>query len=103
MATTTLNISLPTELAKKVDEYVASNGYVSRSELFRKIVKYLENIKTIIEPKTDPVEVVIYKNKPYNEVRKAFKDTGLYNQKFINSLIAGLKDADKNKGNIIKL
>lgn len=84
---TTVTISLPNQIAKRVDAETKNQGFASRSEfiiaLFR---KYLFR-------KTEELVFQEFKPRPLNEIRSAFEKTGKYNKKFIDSVIRGLSES----------
>ncbi len=82
----TINISLPKSLSVKIDRVIKKEGYASRSEFFRTILRlYLQLTKG-----EAPV-LVPFKKRSLTEVKKELEGTGLYNQKFIKSVVSGLK------------
>lgn len=86
----TITISLPTQIAKKVDSEAKRHGFATRSEFIRSLLRQYFTL-SISKPK----EVVFqeFKKKPLNEVRAAFEKTGKYNKKFIDSLMRGLSES----------
>lgn len=90
----TVTISLPDKIAKKVDSEAKKQGFATRSEFVRSLLReHLPEVK-------EELEFVPFKKKPLNQIRKAFEKTGKYNKKFIDSLMRGLAEssiyADKN-------
>lgn len=83
----TLNISLPKKLSLKVDELVEEEGYASRSEFFRTLLRlYLQLADTKI---TSPY-LVPFKKRPLAKVKEELESSGLYKKEFIKSVISGL-------------
>mgnify|MGYP001566101154 CR=1 FL=1 len=81
---TTMTISLPYQIAKKIDEETVKAGFATRSEFIRNIVR---------QHFSDREEIVFeeFVPKPLSQIRRNFEKTGKYNKKFIDSLIEGLK------------
>lgn len=81
----TVTISLPDQIAKKVDLEAKSQGFATRSEFIRSLLrKYFSG-----EAKGE-LTFKEYKHKPLAEVRDDLSKTGKYNKKFIDSVIKGL-------------
>ncbi len=83
---TTVTISLPDQIAKKVDTEAKSQGFATRSEFVRSLLR-----KHFTETKR--VEFLPFKKKPLTQIRSEFEKTGKYNKKFIDSLIKGLSQS----------
>lgn len=81
---TTVTISLPESIAKKVDQEAKKLGFATRSEFVRSLLR-----KHLIE-KEEKLEFLPFKKKPLKEIREAFEKTGKYNKEFIDSIINGL-------------
>ncbi|MBI2085775.1 ribbon-helix-helix protein, CopG family [Candidatus Daviesbacteria bacterium] len=80
----TITISLPGQIAKKVDMEAKKQGFSTRSEFIRNILRrYLSYPKE--EFRFEP-----FVPKPLEEIRADFEKTGKYNKKFIDSVIKGL-------------
>lgn len=83
MATVTL--SLPEQIIKKLDREAKKSGFSTRSEYVRNI------LRTHFSDKSGgTLEFKPFVPKPLEEIRKSFEKTGLYNKKFIDSVINGL-------------
>ena len=82
---TTVTISLPDQIAKKLDEETHKGGFATRSEFVRTLLR---------ERFSGEAEATLqeFKVKPLQEIRNAFEKTGKYNKKFIDSLIRGLSE-----------
>lgn len=83
----TMTISLPQQIAKRVDLEARNQGFATRSEFIRSLLRrYFVG---------QPSEVVFqeFQPKPLNEIRTEFQKTGRYNKKFIDSLIKGLAES----------
>ena len=87
---TTVTISLPSEIAKKIDIETKSKGFATRSEFIRTLVRnHFVQDRPLLEP---------YQTRPLAEVKSDLEKTGKYNKKFINSVIKGLKDSTSYEG-----
>lgn len=83
----TVTISLPDPIAKQVDFETKKQGFATRSEFVRSLLrKHLPATKA-------ELKFVPFKKKPLKEIRADFEKTGKYNKKFIDSLIRGLSQA----------
>ncbi|PIP87833.1 hypothetical protein COW80_03665 [Candidatus Beckwithbacteria bacterium CG22_combo_CG10-13_8_21_14_all_01_47_9] len=78
----TFTISLPEQIAVKVDQATLLEGFATRSEFIRNL------IRRYLFPET---KFEVFKPRPLTEIKAGFKATGKYNQKFINSVIKGLE------------
>lgn len=79
---TTFTISLPDKFAQKVDLETTRRGFATRSEFIRDLLR--QNLFHEVQFET-------YTKKPVAEVKEALEKTGKYNQKFILSVVNGLK------------
>jgi len=82
---TTVTISLPDQIAKRVDAEAKKQGYATRSEFVRSLLR--KHFTDREELKFGP-----FTPKPLEEVEKEIRATGKYNEKFIKSVIRGLKE-----------
>lgn len=81
---TTITISLPEQIATKVDQITLLEGFATRSEFIRNL------IRRYLFPET---KFEVFKTRPLEEIKAGFEATGKYNQKFIKSVISGLKQS----------
>lgn len=81
----TMNISLPANLANKLDNAVRSGGYASRSEFVRTLIRDHAQDKKI--------ELKVFKKQPLKKIETEFRETGLYSEKFIKSVMKGLSES----------
>lgn len=81
----TVNISLPKSLSRKIDEIVEREGYASRSEFFRALARFYLIAEEGKEPFFTPLKKV-----PLSHVEREMRQTGLYHDKFIKSVVRGL-------------
>ena len=79
----TINISLPENLAQTVFEEVNKCGFASVSEYIRSLIR-----NHVIKGETE-LKFEVFEKKPLKELRRDFERTGLYNKKFIDSLMKG--------------
>ncbi|MBI2267945.1 MAG: ribbon-helix-helix protein, CopG family [Candidatus Blackburnbacteria bacterium] len=77
----TVTISLPTQVAKKVDSEARKQGFATRSEFVRSLLRKHFAEEVLFET---------YTPRPLQEVRLELAKTGKYSEKFIDSLISGL-------------
>lgn len=82
---TTFTISLPDQIAKRVDLEAKKQGFATRSEFVRSLLRkhFIDREELKFEPFT-PI--------PLEEVEKEIRTTGKYNEKFIKSVIKGLRE-----------
>lgn len=81
----TVTISLPIQIARKIDAETKKQGFATRSEFIRTLIRrYFYGEELTLDP---------FEPRPLNEIEKGLRSTGKYNEKFIRSLIKGLKDS----------
>jgi len=86
----TVTISLPSQIAKRVDSEAKKQGFATRSEFIRSLIRrYFGSEEPTFEE---------FIPRPLDEIRKEFEKTGKYNKKFINSLMIGLKESSLYEG-----
>ncbi len=81
----TMTISLPNQIAKRVDLETRNQGFATRSEFIRNLLRRYFGPNEIVFEEFQP--------KPLDEIRTEFQKTGKYNKKFIDSLIKGLAES----------
>ena len=81
----TINISLPKQLYQKVDSLIEEEGFASRSEFFRNLIRIYTALKG------EKLELLEFSPRPISEIEKGFTSTGKYNKEFIKSVVSGLK------------
>jgi len=79
---TTVTISLPDQVAKRVDQAVNTQGFATRSEFIRNLIRRYFFSDVSFEE---------YQAKPLAQVKKELASTGKYKKEFIDSVIKGLK------------
>lgn len=80
----TVTISLPDQIAKKVDSETKRQGFATRSEFVRSLLR-----KHFMEEKRFELEE--FKPVPLEQLRAELEQTGKYNKKFIDSVIKGFE------------
>ena len=77
----TLSISLPVQLSQKADAETKRQGFSTRSEFIRSLIRKYLHEELTLEPFV-PV--------PLDQIRQEMTAAKKYNRKFIDSVIAGL-------------
>ncbi len=86
---TTFTISLPEQVASLVETETSRQGYATRSEFIRALLrKYFSG----------ELELEVFTPRPLEEVRQKMAKTGKYNSKFINSVTKGLSKSSAYAG-----
>ncbi|MCH7730756.1 ribbon-helix-helix protein, CopG family [Patescibacteria group bacterium] len=80
----TINISLPERLANKIDQVVSREGYSSRSEFVRALLRFY------LATKEEEMTLLPFRKVPLGKVEKSLKKTGRYKDEFIKSVVKGL-------------
>jgi Arc/MetJ-type ribon-helix-helix transcriptional regulator len=79
----TITISLPDQIAQKIDTEAKIKGFSTRSEFIRSLLrKYFAG---------EEVKFEVFEPLPINEMRFELAKTGKYSQEFIDSVVEGLK------------
>ncbi len=81
---TTVTISLPDQVAKKVDLETKRLGFATRSEFIRSLLRGFF-------AKEEGLELKEFEPVPLKQLKLELLKTGKYNEKFINSVIEGFK------------
>jgi Arc/MetJ-type ribon-helix-helix transcriptional regulator len=84
----TVTISLPDLIAKKVDLEAKKQGFATRSEYIRSLLRSHFAADTEKE-----LEFKQFQPKPLEKIKADLEKTGKYNKKFINSLMKGLSES----------
>ncbi len=90
MLMSTITISLPGQIAQKVDAETKKQGFATRSEFIRSLIRRYFGSEELTFEEFVP--------RPLNEIRKEFEKTGKYNKEFVDILIRGLKDSSLYAG-----
>ncbi len=85
----TVNISLPKELNQEIDKVMKKEGYASRSEFFRTLIRLYLTLKATNTSQEDSF-FVPFEKKSLKEIKKELAATGQYSSAFINSVVSGL-------------
>lgn len=88
----TVNISLPENLAERIEILLAQKEFVSRSEVVRTALR----VFFTLEQKIAPVELVSFTKRPLADIKSELKGAG-HDSAFVNSVIKGLKDSSMYK------
>lgn len=79
----TITISLPDQIAKKVDVEAKIKGFSTRSEFVRSLLrKYFAGEEAKFE---------VFEPKPIGEIKRELEKSGKHNREFIESVVDGLK------------
>ncbi len=81
---TTFSISLPAQIAQKIDLETRKQGFATRSEFIRALLRRYF---------TKELEFETFTPRPLEEIRSGMEKTGKYNKKFIDSVIKGLSES----------
>ncbi len=81
----TVTISLPDQIAKRVDTEAKNQGFSTRSEFIRSLLR-----KYFVEESSEKLVFQEFQPKPLEEIRSTFEKTGKYKKEFIDDLIKGL-------------
>ncbi len=80
----TITISLPSQIAKRVDAEAKKQGFATRSEFIRSLIrKYFGSGELTFEE---------FIPRPLEEIEDKLRKTGKYNNNFIRSVVRGLKE-----------
>lgn len=77
----TLSISLPAQIAQQVDTETQRQGFSTRSEFIRSLLRRYFSQELIFNA---------FEKKPLEEIKFELVKNGKYNQKFIESVVNGL-------------
>lgn len=84
---TTVTISLPNQVAEKIDAEAKMQGFATRSEFIRSLLRrYFSK---------DELKFEEYTPRPIEEVKLELAKTGKYSQDFIESVVKGLAKSSK--------
>lgn len=83
----TVTISLPDQIAKKVDDEAKQQGFATRSEFVRSLLRtYFAG---------EELEFEVFEPNAIEEIKLELAKTGKYNQEFIESITKGLSKSSK--------
>lgn len=78
----TITISLPSQIAQKIDAETRKMGFATRSEFIRSLIRrYFGSSELTFDP---------FIPRPLKEIEQGLRKTGKYNEPFIKSVVAGL-------------
>lgn len=80
----TVTISLPGQIAQKVDAEAKKQGFATRSEFIRSLIRRYFGSEELTFEEFVP--------RPLEEIEEGLRKTGRYNEKFIKSVVKGLKE-----------
>ncbi len=83
----TLTISLPKQIATKIDLEVTKLGFATRSEFIRNILRQYFS--------QEELKLETFENRPLDEVKLELAKTGKYSQAFIQSVTQGLAKSSR--------
>lgn len=94
----TINISLPRKLSTEADRLVEEEGYASRSELFRTLLRFYLQLKT---ERVKPF-FVSFQKRSLREIKEGLEMAG-YKPEFVRSVVSGLsKSSIYNENKTVK-
>lgn len=82
MLMSTITISLPVQIAKKVDAEAKKQGFATRSEFIRNLIRKYFGELTLEE----------FMPRPLEEIEDGLRKTGKYNERFIKSVMRGFRE-----------
>jgi len=83
----TLSISLPKQIAAKIDAEVTRHGFATRSEFIRNVLRQHFSQADL--------KMEIFESRPLEEIKLELAKTGKYKQKFIESVTKGLAKSSR--------
>lgn len=81
----TVNISLPESLATKIDAVIKREGYASRSEFIRGLIRFY-----LLSREPEEMVLLPFTKFPLRTIEKEMSSIGQYSKKFIRSVVKGL-------------
>lgn len=85
----TVTISLPSQIAKKVDNEAKKQGFATRSEFIRSLLRRYF---------AQELEFETFDKLPLSQVKMELARTGKYSEEFINSITKGLAKSSQYEG-----
>ncbi|PIT97684.1 hypothetical protein COT77_00025 [Candidatus Berkelbacteria bacterium CG10_big_fil_rev_8_21_14_0_10_41_12] len=92
----TVNISLPKELNQQVDRAIRKEGYASRSEFFRTLIRLYFTLRSTNATQQGSF-FVPFKKKSLNKIKEELTATDQYSSAFIDSVVKGLEKSSLYK------
>ena len=85
----TITISLPSQITKRVDIEAKKQGFATRSEFIRSLLRRYFSGETELE---------LFKRIPIEQVKMDLARSGKYSEKFIESVVRGLANSSPYAG-----
>ena len=89
----TVNISLPYEQVKLVDQFVKRYGFANRSEFIRSIIRLLTRHPDMVDSAAT-FPFVAPKERSVRTITSDFAESGKYTEMFLKDLKEGLSTSD---------
>lgn len=87
----TLSISLPQKLTTRVDTIIEEEGYASRSEFFRTLLRLYLQLSARAEVVAEKPFFLPFRKRPLDDIRRDLSGSGSYSQEFVDSIVKGLE------------
>ena len=84
----TINISITSEQYSEIEKFTNELGFANRSEFMRSLLRLFIKKPEVLSVET---ELMPFKKRPLSEIEKRLRKTGRYNEKFIQSVMDGLR------------
>ncbi len=81
----TLTISLPKQFAQQIDLETRKKGFATRSEFIRSLLRQYFSA-------TEELTFKPFTPRPLEKIEEKLRKTGKYNEKFIKSVVRGLRE-----------
>ena len=85
----TITISLPSQITKRVDDEAKKQGFATRSEFIRSLLRRYF---------TQELELETFEKTSLSGVKIELAKTGKYSEKFIESVVGGLAKSSQYEG-----
>lgn len=89
----TINISLPPQQAKQIDDMVSKYGFANRSEFIRSLIRLVVHKKEVLA-ESMAFPFVSSQERSKNAIIKGFEQTNKYSKDFLKDLENGLANSD---------
>lgn len=89
----TINISLPPQQAKQIDDMVSKYGFANRSEFIRSLIRLVVHKKEVLT-ESIAFPFVTPKERSKKVIVKSFSQTNKYSKDFLKDLETGLANSD---------
>lgn len=91
---TTVTISLPNQIAKKVNIEAKKKGFATRSEFMRSLLREY----FVDEAKPEKLEFKEFTRQPLKKIKLDLARTGKYSEEFIESVVKGFSKSSLYEG-----